>query len=255
MVSFGTSGNSDNKFYEINVYADTDYNTAKTNITIVIENNYDINASIGIYINNTVIQQFNSLNLKSGINIYTFNTSIDVSKDNNIKLKINSITNVTYNKIKEEEISKNIPKKESIDDLGISFNKKYDKITDKEVVNNFISKMPIGDDLYDNNTLILHGNKKVTKYLSQLCMLNPIPEEKDISLYRFNIKKGYSSISATILGNISNYKIYRAYADKSRLDVSGLFYTSILGNKFIIKTDFDTPYPTDDIINVIISTN
>ena len=254
MVSFGTSGNSDNKSYKITAYADTDYNTAKTNITIVIENNYDINASISVYINNTVIQQF-TLNLKSGINIYTFNASIDISKDNSIKLKINSTTNVIYNKIKEEEISKNIPKKESNDDLGISFNKKYDKITDKEVVSNFISKMPIGDDLYDNSTLILHGNKKVTKYLSQLCMFNPIPEEKDISLYRFNIKKGYSSISATILGSVSNYKIYRAYADKSRLDVSGLFYTSILGNKFIIKTDFDTPYPTDDIISVIISTN
>ena len=42
MVSFGTSGLSDNKSYKITAYADTDYDTAKTNITIVIENNYNI---------------------------------------------------------------------------------------------------------------------------------------------------------------------------------------------------------------------
>ena len=86
-------------------------------------------------------------------------------------------------------------------------------------------------------------------------MSNPLPQQKDLYLFRFNINKGCKSISATVLGDVSKYKVYRAYADKSGLDISELFNVISSNGKFYAKADFDTAYPTNDIISLLLSTN
>ena len=123
------------------------------------------------------------------------------------------------------------------------------------MVDDFISRLYIGKDIYGGSTQLLSSDKKLVDYISQLFMSNPLPEGREISLIRFNVDEGVKSLSATILGDVSDYKIYRAYADRSRLDVSGIFNYDISGNKFYTKAEFDTPYPSDDIINLLIITN
>ena len=254
MIEFDTSGNNSKGSYEIKVFANEDYNTSKANITIIENSNYNINVRFEVCINDSVVQQLGPFNLFPGINYYSFDVSFEGSKDTNVKVKITSNANAIFNEITQEDIIGIIPKKEA-EDLSASYNKKYDKITDKEVTNDFASKICMGKSIYNADNQLIDKNQKLITYISNLCMSNPLPQQKDLYLFRFNINKGCKSISATVLGDVSKYKVYRAYADKSGLDISELFNVISSNGKFYAKADFDTAYPTNDIISLLLSTN
>ena len=254
MIGFGFNEFSRDGSYELYTYVDVDYNTSKAIISTRINTDYNINIGFKVYINNVLLQEFGTFDLLPSSNFYTFTTSIDTTKDNSIKVEVVSNKNGIYNQVTANNKSENIPKKVE-DEFSSSFDKRYDKVTEHEVVDDFISRLYIGKDIYGGSTQLLSSDKKLVDYISQLFMSNPLPEGRELSLIRFNVDEGVKSLSATILGDVSDYKIYRAYADRSRLDVSGIFNYDISGNKFYTKAEFDTPYPSDDIINLLIITN
>ena len=87
-------------------------------------------------------------------------------------------------------------------------------------------------------------------------MISSWPQNiNNIKMIKFIVPEGIRSISATIVGNVSNYDVYRAYTDKSRLDISNAFNKNINGNIFTVNSNFDCAYPSDDIINLLIKVN
>ena len=254
-MGFTISGNAANGNYEIHTELDINYDLSEIIINSRINTNTNINIVFKIYINDSLIYTFGSYNLNSSLNYYSIKTSIDTSIDNTVKIQIISTKDGIYNNVEEQMKSEIIPKYNN-DKIVESYNKKYDKITESEVVYDFVERLKLGKDLIVSDSKLLYSDTKLINALSGLLMINPWPQNiNDIRMIKFVVPEGMKSISATIIGNVSNYDIYRVYTDKSRLDISNAFDKNINGNVFTVKSNFDCPYPSNDIINLLIKVN
>ena len=254
LVEFALASFARNKTFEVSLTGNVNYKESKVDINIDLSNNYDINIGFKVYINDVIAQEITNADLLPSNSIYSFTSTIDTTIDNTVKLELTSNENGQYEAVNTREQSTVIPKYEK-EKLEYPYDKRYDRITEDEVVDDILSDLNIGRDIYVGDNRLLGGDEKLVDSLCKLNMSNPLPNDKNFYLVRFNVESGTRLLATTIMGDVSKYEIYRAYADKSRLDLSDIFTQKINGNKFYAETVFDTPYPSDDTISLIISTN
>ena len=254
-MGFTISGNAINGNYEMHTELDTNYDSSEVTINSRINTNTDINIGFKIYINESLAYTFGTYNLNNSLNYYSFKAHIDTSIDNIVRIQIISAKDGIYNSVEEQTKSETMPKYIN-NEIAESYNKKYDKITESEVVYDFVERLKLGKDLIIGDSKLLYSDTKLIDTLSGLLMISSWPQNiNNIKMIKFIVPEGIRSISATIVGNVSNYDVYRAYTDKSRLDISNAFDKNINGNVFTVKSNFDCPYPSNDIINLLIKVN
>ena len=243
-MGFTISGNAINGNYEMHTELDTNYDSSEVTINSRINTNTDINIGFKIYINESLAYTFGTYNLNNSLNYYSFKAHIDTSIDNIVRIQIISAKDGIYNNVEEQTKSETIPKYIN------------NEITESEVVYDSVERLKLGKDLIIGDSKLLYSDTKLIDTLSGLLMISSWPQNiNNIKMIKFIVPEGIRSISATIVGNVSNYDVYRAYTDKSRLDISNAFNKNINGNIFTVNSNFDCAYPSDDIINLLIKIN
>lgn len=173
--------------------------------------------------------------------------------------------------------------------MALKFNRKYDKITQKELVDDFLERLELGKDLkvkkYSSNNskedVIVIPEYKGYKEDGSSDLKNPIPASTDIrkkiktrlidilrfilqslpaslifnfsniQVYNIEIKKGDTSAGIAINNISENYfTVYRAYIDRAQIDISNLFKKSQDGSGYKFSITVDTPFLQDDFITL-----
>ena len=131
---------------------------------------------------------------------------------------------------------------------NIPFNYNLDKITEREVVPDFVTRLTIGNDLInpdDNDKVIIPAKAK----LKDVVLMNMIRtfDISDIE-YLDSIKTTYKKVrigsTAVIIDIPEGYTCYRIIQEKTGQDVTNCFNLLDDGT---YKAEFDVPATNDDI--------
>ena len=136
-----------------------------------------------------------------------------------------------------------------------AFDKDLDKITEREVVYDFVERLSIGKDFpleYDGvSTKVFSAFTKlrdgVLAYVLNLLPPSLVFNYVGMKVYHLPINVGDHSKSITLTGN---YNLHRAYSDKLRSDISSAMTVTHSGGNTVISYNTDTNYIYDDIISI-----
>lgn len=136
-----------------------------------------------------------------------------------------------------------------------SFDKDLDKITEREVVYDFVERLSIGKDLnmeYDGTStkvfsLLTKLKDGILTYILNMLPPSLVFNYVGMKVYHLPINIGDSTKSITLDGS---YKLHRAYSDKLRSDISPAMSVSISEGITTITITTDTPYIYNDIISI-----
>lgn len=138
------------------------------------------------------------------------------------------------------------------------YDKDLDKITEAEVVYDFVERLNLGKDLElpygskDQKKIIFKAKTLLLDILKFILSLLPpsiVFDRENISTCVIKLPVGTSTAACSFDGNVS---IYRAYSDRSGLDVSSCFtvaYSSST-NKTTCTFKTDVGYPYMDYLSV-----
>ena len=175
----------------------------------------------------------------------------------------------------------------------LKFNRKYDKITQNQLVEDFVERLEISQDLkikaYKADGTETDG-KAISKYKGYKEdgsneLLNPIPDNmilrkkirtrlidvikyilqalpsslvlnlSKVQVFNIKINRGDRSVNVTLNVKGNNARVYRAYMDRAQLDVSPLFNSTTSGNTIRCTMVPDTSFLQDDFICLYIMTD
>lgn len=137
----------------------------------------------------------------------------------------------------------------------LDFNQSLDKITEREVVFDFFSRLSLGynlNDPDDANTTIFNSGANVKNILAKTIMALPTT----IALNLADIHTKYIEINTTSAQTTSievlipkDCIILLAYAERARVDLKDLFEEiSIIGDNKKYRMKLDIPYNNSEII-------
>lgn len=135
--------------------------------------------------------------------------------------------------------------------MSESFNKNLDKITEYEVVFDFLNRISFGRDIpiTSNNNNKIRANTLLSDVINRIYENMPSSfsnQYGDIKRVRVVVNSGNKSVTTTIPGS---WEIIRAYSESTGLEVTKTF-TKTNGDPTTFVHAVDTPYPTTDIINL-----
>lgn len=140
------------------------------------------------------------------------------------------------------------------------FNKELDKITQAEVVYDFVERLRIGKDFNVGNYTFPANSKLRDEVIRKL--YNLLPQSLVASAgnlndaIKYHINKGATSINIEIDDYHNNCWLSKVMSDKTGMDIISIFKfeikTAIAGGRhtYTLSTTFDTPYPYDDDITI-----
>lgn len=140
--------------------------------------------------------------------------------------------------------------------MSSSYDKNLDKITEAEVVYDFVERLRLGKDLqlpYDGTDKIIFVAKTllldVLKFILKLLPPSIVFDHENISVNPMQIPVGTKTISCVFDGNVF---IYRAYSDRSGMDISNCFTVaySSSADKTTCTLTVDTEYPYEDYVTI-----
>lgn len=266
--------------YIINMTQNVKYTTDNANATITVSANLKarMNIIIGakIYINNTLVKTIGQYNItKNTENIYSGTVKIartDTAKRIPIKIETfctstsnQTVNGVVYNTISGHttNITDTVPIASNVIPQSVdSFDVTLDKITEAEVVYDFVERLSIGKD-FTLKGFLLNWTKVGVLFNAKTKFLNLIKRiyislpsvlvtHDDLKCVRIDIPMGSKSLYE-IIDDTNDYTIVTAYSDKARVDVSSAVYYEdpitgsdpVLSKNHIIVS-FDSPYPYND---------
>lgn len=266
--------------YIINMTQNVKYTTDNANATITVSANLKarMNIIIGvkIYINNTLVKTVGQYNIaKNTDNIYSGTVKIartDTAKRIPIKIETfctstsnQTVNGVVYNTISGHttNITDTIPIASNVISQSVdSFDVTLDKITEAEVVYDFVERLSIGKD-FTLKGFLLNWTKVGVLFNAKTKFLNLIKRiyislpsvlvtHDDLKCVRIDIPMGSKSLYE-IIDDTNDYTIVTAYSDKARVDVSSAVYYEdpITGSDPVLSKNriivsFDSPYPYND---------
>lgn len=266
--------------YIINMTQNVKYTTDNANATITVSANLKarMNIIIGvkIYINNTLVKTVGQYNItKNTENIYSGTVKIartDTAKRIPIKIETfctstsnQTVNGVVYNTISGHttNITDTIPIASNVIPQSVdSFDVTLDKITEAEVVYDFVERLSIGKD-FTLKGFLLNWTKVGVLFNAKTKFLNLIKRiyislpsvlvtHDDLKCVRIDIPMGSKSLYE-IIDDTNDYTIVTAYSDKARVDVSSAVYYEdpITGSDPVLSKNriivsFDSPYPYND---------
>lgn len=140
--------------------------------------------------------------------------------------------------------------------MSDSYDKNLDKITEAEVVYDFVERLRLGKDLalpYEGKNKVVFLAKTllldILKFILNLLPPSIVFDYQNISINTMPIPVGTETISCTFTGNVY---VYRAYSDRGGMDVASCF-TSVYDsttNKTTCTFKVDTGYPYEDYISI-----
>ncbi len=140
------------------------------------------------------------------------------------------------------------------------FNKELDKITQAEVVYDFVERLSIGRDFNVGNYTFPANVKLRDEVIRKL--YNLLPQSLVASAgnlndaIKYHINKGATSINIEIDDHHNNCWLSKVMSDKTGMDIISIFKfeikTAVAGglHTYTLSTTFDTPYPYDDDITI-----
>ena len=138
-----------------------------------------------------------------------------------------------------------------------SFDKDLDKITEREVVYDFVERLSLGKDLnldYNGSSRKVFSKTLMFRNGMLAYMLNLLPPSLvfnfvGMKTYHLVINVGDTSKSVSFSGS---YTLHRAYSDKMRMDISPAMTVSESGGNTTVTFNTDTPYIYNDIISIYV---
>lgn len=143
------------------------------------------------------------------------------------------------------------------------FNKELDKITQAEVVYDFVERLSIGRDFNVGNYTFPANVKLRDEVIRKL--YNLLPQSLVSTLDQLNdttkchISKGTESIIMAFLYDIEENWVDKIISDRTGIDISSAFNFEYVGEvndhtkyKYRLTATFDTPYPYDDDVTIYI---
>ena len=267
--------------YIINMTQNVKYTTDNSNATIIVNANLktrmDVIIGIRIYINNNLVKTIGEYNIaKNTENIYSGTVKIARASDaKKIPIKIETfctstsnktVDGVVYNTISGHttNITGTVPIASNVVSQSVdSFDATLDKITEAEVVYDFVERLSIGKD-FTLKDFLLNWNKVGVLFNAKTKFLNLIKRiyislpsvlvtHDDLKCVRIDIPKN-SQIVREVINSTNKYSIVVAYSDKARIDVTPTvkYVNALSGSKDPILSNnhievkFDSPYPDND---------
>ena len=140
--------------------------------------------------------------------------------------------------------------------MSNSFDKNLDKITEAEVVYDFVERLRLGKDLelpYGGTNKVIFIAKTllldILKFILKVLPPSIVFDRENISVNPMQIPVGTKTLSCTFDGNVF---VYRAYSDRSGMDISNCFTTAYDSstNKTTCTFTVDTGYPYEDYVTI-----
>lgn len=141
------------------------------------------------------------------------------------------------------------------------FNKELDKITQAEVVYDFVERLSIGRDFNVGNYTFPANSKLRDKIIRKL--YNLLPQSLVATLDQLNdtgkhhINKGDTIVLCGFMLDYREDEVWldRIISDRTGIDISSAFEFEYVGKinekyQFLLSAHFDTPYPYDDDISI-----
>lgn len=148
-----------------------------------------------------------------------------------------------------------------------SFNKLLDKITESEVVYDFVERLKLGKDFvmtyFDASTkkIFSAGTKLLDLFRPLYMNLPPLILNNIGKIQTLNLKisKGSKSCSSTFITG-KNYSLLKVVSESTGMDVTSCFtfemVGTISGNKSMkVSATFDCIYPCDDYFTIYLKEN
>lgn len=266
--------------YMINMNHKLKYSSNNNKVSLTVNANLktrmNIIIGIKIYVDDILQKTIGEYCIaRSADNIY--NTTIKIDRGNTAKripIRIETfcvstanktVNGTTYIPITGHTTSLsdtiNIASKSTILGAG-AFNEDLDKITEAEVVYDFVERLSIGKDFTLEGFLpnwkivgvLFSAGTKFLNLIKRLYISLPsvLVTRDDIKAVNINIQAGSTNASVSCLCQAKT--IVTAYSDKARLDVSSIIKVeTISGNanaNLKVTATFDSPYPYNDTITV-----
>lgn len=266
--------------YTVNLERHIKYTTDNTNANVTIKANLQMRSNsiigINIYFNNTLVKTVGEYCLKTNAeNVYTYTTQVTRAQETQkIPVKIETfcastadktVDGVTYSPITGHTTT--VSDFAPIASKGTAapshpFNKDLDKITEAEVVFDFVERLSIGKiftlsrRLFNSSLVgtLFSAKTKLLDIIERIFISLPaqlvVPDK--LMAYRIPITKGATTISQNFTdSSAANYNLQAAYTDKARVDVTSIIGITHTNNTTItVSIKFDSPYPYNDIIMV-----
>ena len=244
-------------------------NTVDINIPILLCVDANINIGFNLYLNGSIYDSLSADNYKKGTVINyiitaTFNRG-DLDKDLIPKMEIitdgaNTTDNIHYDAAGTQTVEDSLIVKAKDLNINEPYKDNLDRITEHELVPDFVYRLNMNNDLPSNNYSIINSisNKKVIDLLDRLYAGCPalIFQNNNIKKITIPVPKNTNCILVVLNSdNALKYTIYSAYSDKARLDYSGAFNSYSTSTTFNAGIEFDTPYPCDDNISLLLTKN
>lgn len=248
-------------------------------ITTDIKLTAEVNTYIGInvYIDDESINEIELFTLLPG-GIFSKSVRLIVSKDSMsqvIPIRIETTgynedyvyNGNTYVSMKDytveinDSVTVNESNSISLMSLSDGFNKDLDKITEAEVVYDFVERLRLGRNLRASHSKssydCMPAGSSLINVLQNILISLPATLTKKYSTIRsikIDISQGDMNISQGFIDDhATEYVIIAAYSDKLRMDISTLFGTLSTATVCNVTATFDTPYPYEDTIIVYLA--
>lgn len=256
--------------YSISCTFNTEETADTVNINIIVLMHTDSNVNIGfnVYLNGTVYGSLPADNYRKG-SIVNYITTCTINKGNldiDLLPKLEIVTDGDYNFAGDEVIkykaattqttSSTLTIKAKELDVDKPYKNNLDRITEHELVPDFIYRLDLSEDLQSNeySTMLSTPYKKVADLLDRLYAACPaLVFQRDVKKITIPIDQNTRYISLIIDDvNALDYRVYSAYSDKARLDYSSIFTIKSTNTVFNVTAEFDTEYPCDDYISLLL---